>query len=780
MPMFKRLAILILAGTAVLPVARGEIKRIDIIHLSHTDVGFTDHPDVTREMQKKYIDIALDASRANPGFRWTTESLLSVVAWWQAATPERQEQLLAAIDAGQIAIGAFPFNNTAYMDRDEWRQMLHWIPDDLWRRFHPTVAIQDDVNGLPRAGALQLLDHNVHRLFMGLNGDSGGPPFRRPTAFWWRMPDGRRLMVYLGDSYPSGYEYFHESDWRRGPVPHVAETAFRMPHVGDFFKADEASVRQAHESCLRHLQKLTADGYRYSTLVLPFTNQWRMDNDPPFPPLADFVATWNRLGLKPELRLLTAADALKQFETEAGASLPEYSGEWTDWWANGTASAPREVSASLAAKAYLRAVVSPVFGTVDSKTAEWVESLRKDLCLFDEHTWGGANSVSQPDSVDTLGQFNEKARLAYRPRALAEWLLSERARNRLADAAPGFYVVNTAPLPYTGWVTVPAQAMRTGVPGVDHYESGLQPWSQPKSPADLSPDNDAAVFSDTVPKQIAKFWVEGLAPNSVGLLEGKPPVRDVPEVVKDSSGWPASVRWKGMARPLFTGGLGDFLSVRPVGFAPRWVLADLSAGKPGRVEETAATPGDVQVSETGHTLVYRQTFVHPSLKRGTRTLEIWKNEPRVRLTVSLYRWSSDDPESFYVAFPLPVKDSLPQLSDGGIPFTPYTDQLPGSCKDYFVTDGWARYATQDGQWLWVSRDAPQITFNHPEVWARRTTPAPTDCLLAVIFNNFWYTNFVGNEHGKMEYQFDLLWKPSIPDPQELANTVVSEPVVVQK
>ena len=30
--------------------------------------------------------------------------------------------------------------------------------------------------------------------------------------------------------------------------------------------------------------------------------------------------------------------------------MPEYAGEWTDWWANGTASAPREVAASRLAK----------------------------------------------------------------------------------------------------------------------------------------------------------------------------------------------------------------------------------------------------------------------------------------------------------------------------------------------------------------------------------------------------------------------------------------------
>ena len=133
-----------------------------------------------------------------------------------------------------------------------------------------------------------------------------------------------------------------------------------------------------------------------------------------------------------------------------------------------------------------------------------------------------------------------------------------------------------------------------------------------------------------------------------------------------------------------------------------------------------------------------------------------------------------------MGFSLPVQAVLPQLSNGGVPFTPYQDQLPGSCEDYFSIDGWARYTTKQGQWFWVSRDTPLVTFGRPEVWKRRTTPASTDRVLAEIFNNFWYTNFVANENGAMQFQFDLLWEPSIQDPQALANTVVSEPVVVQR
>jgi hypothetical protein len=31
--------------------------------------------------------------------------------------------------------------------------------------------------------------------------------------------------------------------------------------------------------------------------------------------------------------------------------------------------------------------------------------------------------------------------------------------------------------------------------------------------------------------------------------------------------------------------------------------------------------------------------------------------------------------------------------------------------------------------------------------------------MAMIFNNFWYTNFVADSHGIMEFQFDLVWSP---------------------
>jgi hypothetical protein len=131
---------------------------------------------------------------------------------------------------------------------------------------------------------------------------------------------------------------------------------------------------------------------------------------------------------------------------------------------------------------------------------------------------------------------------------------------------------------------------------------------------------------------------------------------------------------------------------------------------------------------------------------------------------------------FYLAFGFPGEKTLPVCSNGGVPFTPFRDQLPGSCRDYFAIDGWACY---QGSRLWVSRDVPLVSVGGPHAVERITAaPENPNLLLAVAFDNFWHTNFVADSHGEMVFQFDLAWQPKIERPGELADALVAEPVVL--
>ncbi len=809
------------------PKAPEFVRRIDIVHMSHTDVGFTDHPVACRRQQMRYLDIAIDAVLASKDnlpegqFCWTAEATLTVADWWQAADPSRRQAFLDAVgtgrleiaagadsDQGRLEITALAMNQTPTLNPAEWQTALHWLADDLWNKVHPRAAVQNDVNGFPRAGAVALLDRGIDRLLMGINATLGGPPMDRPSAFWWKMPDGRRLFVWLGDHYTAGFYYFHPDTWRRGPVPESTDTRYRPARPGELFRSDEGSVRAAHAHLLQRLASLEAGGYRYPSLVLSVTNEWRMDNDPPFPPMADFVATWKRLGLEPELRLSTVADALGQLRDEVGQAIPEYEGEWTDWWANGCASGPREVAASRQAKRLVAAASSPVWGPVNDETRSAAEEIYRDLSLFDEHTWGASDSIGQPHTIDTWAQYNEKSRMAFHPMALAKLLLAQRARTAVYPREEGLYVANTARLPWSGWVAMPSSCLRGDFhsladPAGDHSlslysEPGYRPHSRPAGPQELTPENNSETFPDNAPDQVARFWVERLDGQSIRryVLEEKsveetPPAPSV-EMALDDRGWPLSARWPGMERPLFEAGTGDFLSVAVLGFGGRWIYTDLfGLGDPaersrrrGEVlkQERAVPAGRTECRQNLHTTVYTQTLSHSRLKWFSRRMEVWNREPRARLTVCFHRTESELPEIFFVSSVVPCDAALPQMSNGGLAFVPFEDQLPGTCREYFSIDGWARYQTPAGRWLWVTRDAPLVALGDHQVLAQpAAAPENPGRIFTMVFNNVWFTNFVADSHGRLEFQFDFAWQP--PDapavePEDLASTLVSEPQVV--
>jgi len=222
-----------------------------------------------------------------------------------------------------------------------------------------------------------------------------------------------------------------------------------------------------------------------------------------------------------------------------------------------------------------------------------------------------------------------------------------------------------------------------------------------------------------------------------------------------------------MNQPLFLDGFGEFAAVKVNAFAPRHALADIR-GQRGEARDRMRRDKLEEVSATAEarlrfgrtsTLSLHAAVASSAPCLGNKGVGDLEAEPRVRFTLRLNRLSSVAPEIFYVAFPLPTHRLLPQVSSGGQTFTPFSDQLPGTCRDYFAIDGWADYATRDGRWLWVSRDAPLISFGtNPTLALREQPPADPHLLRAMIFNNFWYTNFAADEHGIMEFQFDLIWQ----------------------
>ena len=435
--------------------------------------------------------------------------------------------------------------------------MVHWLPEDLWRRVRPTVALQDDVNGFPRAGAMELLDRGIHRLFTGINEDSGGAPFKRPSAFWWKMPDGRRLFVYLGFAYSAGHSFFDPVEWRRGPVPQAGDTRYRPPRAGDFLGSDEASVRKAHGHLLERIRDLEAHGYRYPVLLLSTTNQWRIDNDPPFPPLAEFVAAWNRL----EAGADAAADNRRggneaigrrdwRPDSRVSRGVDRLVGQRRGLGPAGSGGQPSGQAAAAGRR-------FAALGTVDATAAGGSSTNRCGNFASSTSIPGAAATASPCPIVSTRkAQFNRKASLAFRPMAYAEWLLGQRVRSRLADGRGRFVRGQQFPAGVER-LGADAQAARcetsirsledpkTGDKTKLYFENGYRPFTPPRNPSEVSRENTSATFRRQLPSgRTVKFWVEGMPGQSIRKLRlsTKEAAEDSPPPARAADGDSGSAR----------------------------------------------------------------------------------------------------------------------------------------------------------------------------------------------------------------------------------------------
>jgi hypothetical protein len=446
---------------------------------------------------------------------------------------------------------------------------------------------------------------------------------------------------------------------------------------------------------------------------------------------------------------------MERIEKRVGDQLSSYSGEWPDWWAFGVASVPRELAASRRAGEYVEAALSPVWGGNDDKIIKKTEEITRSLCRFCEHTFAANEASPEPYGFFNQGHLAEKAIYAYRPYEEAKWLVAQRMRKLITDQPEGLYVVNAGEQDYTGWISLDPVSFRQ----VDY-----------RTVKDRTTGQLRKIYTDGLSR---KFWIDHLAAATTGSLTlSEDTINDEvyqskPEIRVDRNGWPTAVRWPGMSEPLFSGETGRFLTLESLA-EPRieagiWSEKD-SAKRAGQIaQSTRQVPGTANeaatVTETAHSIMYVQPFSHSRVQNGWRRMEVFKQEPRVSVTVHFFRLSSPNTEIFYIEFPMAETDVFPVTSNGGVEFRPYYDQIPGTCTDFFLIDGWVNYPGQSGSLLWSSRDGALISFSEPQLAAnRKTPPANMNKILAMVYNNMWEENFLNDCLGDMEFQFDLVWK----------------------
>ena len=88
---------------------------------------------------------------------------------------------------------------------------------------------------------------------------------------------------------------------------------------------------------------------------------------------------------------------------------------WPDWWTDGFGSAARETAAARETETAMQVnhgllAMAPLLGArVQPATMQRAAAIQDDLLFYDEHTYGAAESISDPLAENAQVQWGEKA-----------------------------------------------------------------------------------------------------------------------------------------------------------------------------------------------------------------------------------------------------------------------------------------------------------------------------------------------------------------------------------
>lgn len=268
-----------------------------------------------------------------------------------------------------------------------------------------------------------MLDSGIDFYLTGINIHFGGLPFERPYFFQWEMADGRRLPSYLGEHY-SMFSFFSET-W-------------------------EHSTEKMHKGLAEHAAFLEKKGYNKDVMFLTATNPPLYDNNCPDAELSDLIMKYNEEQHEWKIRIITAQTLREKYRKEMEQA-PVHRGDWTDYWNFGCASTAKATRVSRRAKntLHMSEILECFTGAGDAHYELVKKECFRNAMIYDEHTWGASQSISEPNSPEVCSQLIHKEKTAYQAADLAGYLLGSQiealcSNPYQSNEAEGIVLVNTS------------------------------------------------------------------------------------------------------------------------------------------------------------------------------------------------------------------------------------------------------------------------------------------------------------------------------------------------
>lgn len=721
---------------------------IYLVQHTHTDIGYTRPQSEILPEHLRFIDYALDYCDLtdeypdDAKFRWTCESSWPVEQYLIRRPEVQIDRLLKRIEEGRIEVTAMKFNMSEVADELTLKNMLEPIKLFQEKGIKVSTAMQDDVNGIGWCLADYMPDAGIQYLIMGEHGHRALIPFDLPTSFWWMSPSGKKILAFRGE------HYMHANAL--------------LIHTGD--------LENFRSNLLNYLNSLREQEYPFDHLSLQYSG-FVTDNSPPSIIPNQVIKEWNEKYVWPKLRSATASEFMQYTEKNYGHELKTHQKAWPDWWTDGFGSAARETAAIREAQSEMNVTtglltMSYLMGSeIKNRIHQEISQIFQNILFYDEHTFGAAESISEPYSENSVKQWAEKSSYAWESLKQSR-ILREEALGLLEQHVPKHHdptvtIFNSMNQNRSGPVRIYADH--------DIIDPGspftlVDPLGKPVPVQAVSSRSDGtywAIWADNVPAMGYKTyriiykepetngiqrkpftgtfenddWSIKIHPEN-GSLISLVNKRLQKELVDLESEWrPGQIIYERLSErhqlELFTlHEIPDRTSLTEVSFnyieeGPVWTTISIDGALEGCAQ------GRIQVD-------YR----------------IYNYDPVIELRYSMIKNPVLDPEALYVAFPFNMEKGQIFFEAQGGMMKPGIDQLPGTASDWNTVQNFVTIRSEESQIIITSPEIPlyhlggmnlgKFSYNHrPE----------TNHVFSWVLNNYWTTNFKASQEGALSWKY---------------------------
>lgn len=704
---------------------------IYLIPHSHVDIGYTNIQDDVRRIQWQHIKDAIELSEKTKNypdgskFKWNVEVLWALETFLDSANNDDRNKLIDAVKNGSIGIdGMYANMLTGLSSPDEWTWLIEStrrISSKLNKKI--TSAMISDIPGWSWSIVPALSKAGIKYLSLGINqGDRIGSVRKElgDKPFYWISPSGNdKILTWVHEQ---GYSAFH--------------------YIGK--AGTGAGISVLEPTILNYANSLADQNYPYDIVPLRYTIG--SDNGPTDKFLPDNIREWNKKYFSPKLVIATNQEFFEKFENIYGSSLPEKKGDITPYWEDGAGSSAYETAINrrsadkLNEAAYLFSQYSPMEFNYDQFYNGW-----RNVILYNEHTWGSWNSISEPESDFTKQQWKIKQLFALDGRKHSVELYSKiiNSLSSINKSKDALEVINITQRIRTDIVYVPetiATKIKSGLNLVD--ENGIDITYQELS------DGSIVFLAENVPAfGSRKYFLE----------KTNSPIKDQKISTKNNK---LSNEFITIELDTLTGIIKKFNcldinknifeNINPGGYLY------VNGRKPDEIQNAKLV--SCELNENGPVLSsLKLKFDTPGCKTFSQEIILISGINRVEFKYVIDKQKIYSPEAVRIEFPFQIDGGKFHIENAFENYQPEREQINGSNKNFFTVNNCIDISNEEYGFTIASPDAPlfetgRLTNDAKAIgWLDKCTDGTN--IYSFLMNNYWHTNFCATQEGISTYNY---------------------------